>query len=176
LLKTLLVNDTDVDGDTLSMASVQGAVGGTVALRQRGVHAGNQLQRPASLTIIDGNGGSSTATVNVAVTGGDAPVANTGRGLDPDQYPDWLALRCWPTHDVDGDTLSVTSATVDIRSGTVRSAERHLGLHPGQQLHWPVALILQASAMVQGGTASATVNVGNNTRRLAQNAGEPYLR
>jgi hypothetical protein len=41
----LLANDTDVDGDTLMMASVQGAVGGI------GVVGGNvvfdsQLQRP----------------------------------------------------------------------------------------------------------------------------------
>jgi hypothetical protein len=47
---------------------------------------------------------------------GDAPVANTGHGLDPDQYPTGWHCGAGQRDDVDGDTLSVTSATVDIRS------------------------------------------------------------
>ena len=77
---SLLANDTDVDtGALLSISSVQGAVGGTVALNG----SGNVVFTPTAnfsgnasftYTVVDGNGGSSTATVNVAVASvADAP-------------------------------------------------------------------------------------------------------
>ncbi|WP_255990032.1 retention module-containing protein [Chitinolyticbacter albus] len=75
----LLSNDSDVDGDTLSIVSVQGATHGSVALVN-----GNVVFTPASnyygpasftYTISDGHGGTSTATVNLNVTSvNDAPV------------------------------------------------------------------------------------------------------
>ncbi|WP_254503876.1 tandem-95 repeat protein, partial [Pseudomonas triclosanedens] len=78
--KTLLGNDTDVDGDTLSIISVQGAVNGTVRLEN-----GNVIFTPTkdyngtasfTYTISDGNGGVSTATVTLGVNPvNDAPQA-----------------------------------------------------------------------------------------------------
>jgi hypothetical protein len=74
-------------------------VGGTVAIVGGNVvftpTASNG--QPALLTIIDGNG-SSTLTVNVAVTPvNDAPVkANTDMASTPINTL-WLALRCLPT-------------------------------------------------------------------------------
>jgi len=73
----LLGNDTDIDGDTLSVASVQGAVNGTVS-----IVGGNAVFTPTAgyhgpasftYTISDGNGGSSTATVNVTVQKANTP-------------------------------------------------------------------------------------------------------
>ena len=82
---TLLANDSDVDGDTLTIASVQGAVNGTVALV-----GGNVVFTPAAnyngpasftYTVVDGNGGSSTATVNLSINAvGDAAVISSGAG------------------------------------------------------------------------------------------------
>jgi VCBS repeat-containing protein len=81
----LLANDSDVDGDTLTIASVQGAVNGRVALV-----GGNVVFTPAAnyngpasftYTVIDGNGGSSTATVNLTISAvGDAAVISSGAG------------------------------------------------------------------------------------------------
>ena len=84
---TLLSNDTDVDsGDVLAITSVQGAVGGSVSLS-----GGNVVFTPAahysgpasfSYTISDGKGGSSTATVNVAVAAvADAPTLSLPASL-----------------------------------------------------------------------------------------------
>lgn len=76
----LLANDTDIDGDGLSITSVQAAVNGTVTLV-----GGNPVFTPNAnyfgpasftYTISDGNGGTSTATVNLTIAPvNDAPVA-----------------------------------------------------------------------------------------------------
>jgi len=70
----LLGNDRDVDGDPLTLVSVQAPVNGTVALVGGNVVFTpnpdyNNLSGPASFTytISDGHGGTSTATVNVDV-------------------------------------------------------------------------------------------------------------
>ncbi|MFV3369609.1 retention module-containing protein [Pseudomonas sp. NY15435] len=78
--KTLLGNDSDVDGDSLTILSVQNPVNGTVALVN-----GNVVFTPAkdfngsgsfTYTISDGHGGTSTATVTVGVNAvNDAPEA-----------------------------------------------------------------------------------------------------
>jgi Bacterial Ig domain/RTX calcium-binding nonapeptide repeat (4 copies) len=73
---TLLANDTDVDGNTLTITSVQGAVNGTVSLVGGIVTftpTGNySVAASFTYTVSDGNGGTSTTTVNVTVT----PVAD----------------------------------------------------------------------------------------------------
>lgn len=79
---TLLANDTDADGNTLTISSVQGAVNGTVALVGSNVvftPAAN-YNGPASFTytITDGQGGSDTATVNLNICPvNDAPVVGS---------------------------------------------------------------------------------------------------
>ncbi|MDP2079150.1 MAG: cadherin-like domain-containing protein, partial [Sulfuricurvum sp.] len=75
---TLLANDTDPDGDTLTITSVQGAVNGTVALVDGNIvfTPDENYNGPASFTytVSDGRGGEATATVNVGVTPvNDAP-------------------------------------------------------------------------------------------------------
>ena len=78
--QTLLGNDSDVDGDALSIVSVQNAVNGSVKLEN-----GNVVFTPAkdfngtgsfTYTISDGHGGTSTATVTVGINPvNDAPEA-----------------------------------------------------------------------------------------------------
>ncbi|KJK01817.1 hypothetical protein UB43_07150 [Pseudomonas sp. 21] len=78
--QTLLGNDSDVDGDSLTIVSVQNAVNGSVKLE-----GGNVVFTPAkdfngsgsfTYTISDGHGGTSTATVTVGVNAvNDAPEA-----------------------------------------------------------------------------------------------------
>ncbi|WP_143479030.1 Ig-like domain-containing protein, partial [Pseudomonas aeruginosa] len=77
----LLGNDSDADGDTLTITSVQGAVNGTVSLVGGNVvfTPNANYNGPASFTytVSDGNGGSSTVTVAVNVgAANDAPVGN----------------------------------------------------------------------------------------------------
>ena len=74
---TLLSNDKDVDGDKLTISSVQSATNGTVTLSN-----GQVIFTPASnysglasftYTISDGNGGMSTATVNLDIVAAPPP-------------------------------------------------------------------------------------------------------
>jgi len=79
----LLGNDSDPDGDPLTIQSVHGAVGGSVGFDQEG----NVVFTPTSnyhgaasftYTISDGNGGTDTATVNLMVKSDEMSLASVG--------------------------------------------------------------------------------------------------
>jgi VCBS repeat-containing protein len=110
---TLLGNDSDVDGDTLSIVSVQDAVNGSVALIDGKVvftpNANFNGKATFTYTISDGNGKFDTATVTVGVKPvNDAPVsAPQSLTTAEDTAVDG---KITPT-DVDGDTLTYSIAS-----------------------------------------------------------------
>ncbi len=124
----LLGNDTDVDGDTLTVTAVTGAVNGTLTEQSPGVWTYTpdpdwNGTETLSYDISDGNGGTATATATVTVTPvNDPPVAG------PDAYATTTLgiLNVNAANgvlsndsDVDGDTLTVTgddSPTVTINA------------------------------------------------------------
>ncbi len=78
----VLANDTDADGDTLSISGVTQPTHGTAVIQGSSVIYTSYLNYygPDSFTytIIDGRGGNATATVNIEVTPvNDPPVANS---------------------------------------------------------------------------------------------------
>ncbi|MFP5478009.1 MAG: Ig-like domain-containing protein, partial [Gammaproteobacteria bacterium] len=112
----VLRNDTDVDGDTLSIIGFTQPSHGTVTLGADG----NPVYTPSldyngadsfTYTISDGNGGTSTATVSITVGGvNDAPVAVADTNITSED----LVLKVGTVggvlandRDEDGDTLSV---------------------------------------------------------------------
>ena len=88
----LLANDTDADGDTLTIQSVQNATNGTVSIDGSGnvvftPDAGYTGEATFTYTVSDGNGGTDTATATINVlpqadaptlTVADATSVNTG--------------------------------------------------------------------------------------------------
>jgi hypothetical protein len=79
----LLSNDSDPDSDPLTVQSLQGAVGGTVAFDLDGnvvFTPTANYNGPASFTytISDGNGGTDTATVNLTVKSDEMSLASVG--------------------------------------------------------------------------------------------------
>ena len=84
----VLANDTDLDGDTLSVTSRTAPAHGSAAINADGTitytpaanyHGADSF----TYTISDGNGGTATATVSVTVTGvNDAPGRGERRGDD----------------------------------------------------------------------------------------------
>ncbi|MFL6195457.1 MAG: Ig-like domain-containing protein, partial [Thermoanaerobaculia bacterium] len=112
----VLANDTDVDGDALTVSSVTQGTDGAVSINAdntvRYVPAANYGGSDSfTYTVSDGNGGSATATVTITVTSvNDAPVANADSATVAEDGNVNVAVLANDT-DLDGDTLTVSSVT-----------------------------------------------------------------
>ncbi len=117
----VLTNDTDVDGDPLTVTAAS-SPNGTVVINPNGTISftpAPNFNGPTTIsyTISDGNGGTSTATVAVTVDGvNDAPVANPSTATTPEDTPVVVPVLANDT-DVDGNPLTVTAASAP--NGTV---------------------------------------------------------
>ena len=127
----VITNDSDVDGDTLSVSEVNGnaasvgnqitlASGALVTVNADGTYSydpNGQFEALAvgitatdtfTYTVSDGNGGSDTATVTITLTGvNDAPVAADDAGAT-DEDTATAGNVITNDSDVDGDTLTVS--------------------------------------------------------------------
>jgi VCBS repeat-containing protein len=114
---SLLANDTDVDGNTLTILSVGNAVNGTVSLQNGNVtftpKAGFSGDASYTYTVSDGMGGIDTATVsikvNAAPTAGDGIKANISGTTGVDD----LAA----TADPDGSSINAKAGSDILRGG-----------------------------------------------------------
>ncbi len=184
----VLGNDSDIDGDLLSVSAIEGTPvnpGDTVALNDG---SGSVTVNPdGSLTftpapnyngpanfdysISDGKGGSDTATVTGTVTPvNDAPVAvNDGPLSTAEETP--LVISPIPNDsDIDGDTLAITEvdgnaiapggSPVAVTGGTVSLAADGITLTftPDPNYNGPVAFDYTISDG-NGGTDSATIDL-----------------
>ncbi|WP_255109090.1 cadherin-like domain-containing protein [Shimia sp. CNT1-13L.2] len=143
LASELLANDTDADGDTLVITSVQStsANGATVTLDADGnvvydptsssiiqaLVLGDRLDDTFTYTISDGNGGSDTATVTITVSGknGDpiaaddsleGPDATTDPAYTDEDTVTQIAATDLLANDSDPDGHSLTISAVDATS------------------------------------------------------------
>ncbi|MCK5830891.1 MAG: tandem-95 repeat protein, partial [Methylococcales bacterium] len=114
----LLTNDTDVDGDTLIISSVQDSKHGSVEIDDDGNIVFNpeenyQGEASFSYTISDGNGGTDTANVKLNVKSvNDAPVITV---VDTTTTEDTSQIIATAT-DIDG---TIDSSTLKAEYGTV---------------------------------------------------------
>ena len=133
----VLANDTDVDGDTLTVASVtQGSHGAVVN------NGSNVSYTPSAnfhgsdsftYMISDGHGGTDTATVTVTVGSvNDPPVAVDDTTSTDEDTPVPVNVLANDT-DSDGDTLTVASVTQGSH-GTVVNNGSNVQLHAQRQL------------------------------------------
>ena len=157
----LLANDTDIDGDILSVTSVQGASHGSVSLVSgtvRFVPAVN-FNGAASFTytISDGHGGSSTATVSVTVVPvNDPPVANADIANTSEDTSVTINVIANDT-DVENDALTVTAVT-NVQNGTAAISANKVAFAPAANFHGIGSFTYEISDE-HGGTASAGVTV-----------------
>ncbi len=116
-----LANDTDIDGDPLTITAAT-SPNGTVVINPDGTITftpAPNFNGPATIsyTISDGNGGTSTATITVQVDEvNDVPVANPSTATTNEDTPVNVPVLANDT-DADGDPLTVTSASAP--NGTV---------------------------------------------------------
>ncbi|MBM7060389.1 retention module-containing protein [Pseudomonas sp. UL073] len=179
----LLANDSDPDGDTLSIISVQGATNGTVALVD-----GKVVFTPAkdfagptgsfTYTVADPSGAISTATVTVQVGAvNDAPrvspVALAGGTEDGTSVTFTKAQLLAGASDVEGDTLSL--ANVKLVSGTgllsVNGAGTTWTFKPAQDWNGTVSLSYDVSDG-KGGVTSNTASF--NVAAVADIVGDSF--
>ncbi len=127
VLIDVLANDTDVDGDTLTIESVTAPANGTAAIEDGKVRYTPDPDWSGTdtfdYTVSDGNGGSDTATVTVTVepVNDDPYAADDDYSMDEggtlnEAAPGVLANDS----DIDGDTITVTDfQTPSDQGGTV---------------------------------------------------------
>ncbi|WP_373974348.1 retention module-containing protein [Chitinibacter sp. SCUT-21] len=169
---TLLANDVDPDGDTLTITSVQGAVNGMVALVNGEIvfTPAKDYNGPASFTytVDDGNGGTDTATVNITVTPvNDVPDAKNDNSTDAANdaltTKEDIALNISPATllandvDPDGDTLTITSVQGAV-NGTVALVDGQIVFTPVKDYNGPASFTYTVDDG-NGGTDTATVNI-----------------
>ena len=148
----LLANDTDIDGDVLSITSVSGTSAngaavtlnndGTISYDPRAVNAIQQLGNTETLedtftyTISDGNGGSDTATVTLTVQGiNDAPTAVDDTATVDEDGSVTIDVLSNDT-DVEGDQISLTG-TPTAQNGTVQILNGELVYTPNANFFGP---------------------------------------
>src|SRR4029079_13896288 len=131
-LINVLANDSDPDGDTLTVTMVGTPSHGDVTIGPGGVSytPDPNYVGPDSFTytIDDGTGRTATATVHITVANvNDSPVANPDTFSTPEDAPLSLTSAQLTANDTDpdGDTLTVTAVrnptngTVTLSGGTI---------------------------------------------------------
>ena len=113
----VLANDTDLDGDTLTVSGVSAPAHGNATANADGTvtytPAGNYSGPDTfTYTVSDGHGGTATGTVTVTVTAvNDAPAATADAATTAEDAPVSIAVLTNDT-DLDGDTLTLSSVSM----------------------------------------------------------------
>ncbi len=175
----VLDNDSDIEGDGLTVVGADSlsAQGGTVINNGDGTFTytpATDFSGTDSFDYLagDGNGGSSTGTVNVTVTGeNDDPVAVDDSAVTDLNMAVTTGNVLINDTDVDGDSLSVSGAdTVSANGGTV------VDNTDGTFTYTPAAGFTGTDSFTytvddgNGGSATATVTITVNDANIAPNA------
>ncbi len=157
----VLANDSDVDGDPLTVASAT-SPDGTIAINPDGTITftpNPNFNGTATITYVvsDGQGGTATSTARVIVTPiNDVPVAVNDAGTTPEDTPVTIPVRANDT-DADGDPLTVTAATSPDGQVTI-NPDGTVTFTPAPNFNGTTTITYTVSDG-QGGTATAIVTL-----------------
>ncbi|WP_321529807.1 tandem-95 repeat protein [uncultured Desulfuromonas sp.] len=182
----VLNNDTDLDGDTLSVESVTQGQNGQVQINEDGTvtYTPNENFNGSdtfTYTITDGQGGTDTATVTVTIAAvNDAPEAaddfystdeDVALVVDGTIDPTVLAND----NDLDLDTLTVnTTPLTDVTNGTLTlNADGTFTYTPDANFNGNDSFVYQVSDGA-GGTAQATAYITVNPDNDAPEAADDF--
>ncbi|WP_194163481.1 tandem-95 repeat protein [Mycolicibacterium sp. P1-5] len=161
---TLLGNDSDADGDTLTVTGVSSGTHGTAVLSGATVtYTPNQNFSGAdsfTYSVADGHGGTATGTVGVTVTPvNDAPVAGSDIVTTAEDTAVSIAAGALVGNDsdADGDTLTVTGVSSGTHGTAVLSGAT-VTYTPNQNFSGADSFTYSV-ADGHGGTATGTVSV-----------------
>ena len=164
-IATLLANDTDANGDKLTVTSVQAGVHGAVAIVSGQVvftpEANYNGPASFSYTISDGKGGTDTATVSLNINPeNDAPEAANDSGITGNEDTPLainFASLLANDKDVDGDTLTISSVQAG-EHGTVAIVNGQVVFTPTAHYNGPASFTYTV-ADGHGGFDTATVSL-----------------
>ncbi len=159
----VLSNDSDPDGDTLTVASVTPPTNGSVLINVDQTVS----YTPASnfngsdsftYTVIDGQGGSATATVTVTVTAvNNAPTPMDDSATTSEETAVPIAVLSNDS-DPDGDTLTVASVTPPTNGSVLINVDQTVSYTPASNFNGSDSFTYTVIDG-QGGSATATVTV-----------------
>ncbi|UOG93249.1 MAG: Ig-like domain-containing protein [Candidatus Thiothrix sulfatifontis] len=168
---TLLVNDSDIDNDTLTINTTPttGPNNGSVVINANGTYTytPNPNFNGADsfvYAISDGNGGTATATVTITVTPvNDPPVATNDNGTTQEDIPFNGSTVLTNDSDIDGDTVTInTTPVTDPTNGSVLINPNGSYIYtPDQDFHGTDSFEYEVSDG-KGGTDTATVTITVN--------------
>ncbi len=164
----VLANDSDVDGDSLSVASVTQPVNGLVTSGGTNVsytpNADFNGTDTFTYTIDDGAGGAlDTATVTVTVTAvNDPPIAGDDSATTDEDTMVSVAVLTNDDDPVEGDTLSISSVTTPPANGSTLISGANIEYTPNPNFNGADSFVYEIDDG-NGGTASATVNITVNS-------------
>ena len=165
----VLANDTDVDGDALSVIAVSGAVKGTATINADGsvrfVPSTNATGAASfNYTISDGHGGTDVGAVSVTITPvNDAPVAVNDSATTSQGVAVTVSVLANDT-DVEGSALSVASVSDPPHGTAVANANGTITYTPDAGYSGPDAFGYTASdgsSTSNVATVSITVTPAN---------------
>jgi hypothetical protein len=157
-------NDSDVEGDPLTVSAVTQGANGTVTFSGGSVtytpNANFNGSDSFTYTVSDGNGGTAMATVSVTVNPvNDVPVANNDSATTNEDTPVTVNVVANDT-DVENETLTVSAVTQGA-NGTVTFAGGSVTYTPNANFNGSDSFTYTVSDG-NGGTATATVSVTVN--------------
>ncbi|GAC22237.1 Ig-like domain-containing protein [Paraglaciecola arctica] len=156
----VLENDSDADGDNLTIGVVTATFGNVT------ITAENQLayqskadfigQDKVIYSVSDGNGGTDSSTVSMTVYANDAPIAQNDSANTNDRTSIIIDVLANDS-DVDGDDLTIVSASVD-EGSVIINQDNTLTYKPSSGFSGSTTIDYNVDDG-QGGQASATVTV-----------------
>ncbi|EJG2372570.1 tandem-95 repeat protein [Vibrio parahaemolyticus] len=166
----VLGNDTfEGDGKVVSLDTNNGPANGTVSVNPDGsvtYTPNDNYQGTDSFTYIVTSGGvSESTTVSVDVTPvNDAPVAKDDTAITDEDTP--VTIDVLPNDtDIDGDKLSIQSASVPETQGKVEIVDGKLVFTPAENFHGDaeITYTITDGALTDQATVNVTVNAVNDT-------------
>ena len=161
----VLDNDSDVDGDSLSVIEVSTPSNGSVAITGAGTtvtYTPNANFHGSDLftyKVSDGNGSTDTGTVTVTVTSVNDPPVAMGDSTTTDEDRAIVIRVLDNDTDADGDALSVTAVSVPSNGrAAIRNAGATVTYTPNSSFHGSDSFTYTVSDG-NGGTDTGTVNV-----------------
>ncbi len=164
----VLDNDTDSDGDTLTVQSVGNfSSGGSAVIAGANVNytpaAGFSGTETFDYVVSDGNGGTATGTVTVSITAPPPPpnavpiAADDSLTVDQDSAATLIPVLANDS-DNDGDTLSVVTVSAPSNGGTATISGTEISYQPAAGFSGTETFTYEVTDG-NDGTATATVTV-----------------